>query len=427
MISEDFLVYLWLYQLIKPNLLTSSGESITILNPGQRNTDSGPDFFNAKIKIGETTWAGNIEIHINSSDWQKHNHQNDPNYDTIILHVVYNNDKMIHRKNGEPIPALELKNHFDKKIIDRYLSFIDSGKWIPCENLIDRVGHFEKMIWLDSLMTERLEQKTNKILSEIEKTNFNLQEAFYHNVAENFGFRTNSFAFEKLAISLPLKILTKHASELFQIEALLFGQAGMLNRTFKDEYPLALQKEYTFLAGKYLLQSIDSKLWKLMRLRPANFPTIRISQFANIIFQLGGNFNKILEAKKLADVASLLQSKTSSYWNTHFQFEKEVSFRKKVLGKSSINLVLINTVIPFLFVYAKTKGSPEIQERAIQWLEKIKAENNTTIRHFAALGIKPENAMQSQALLQLKNEYCSKKRCLECRIGHFLLSKDKRD
>ncbi|HEY9115898.1 MAG TPA: DUF2851 family protein [Bacteroidales bacterium] len=424
MITEELLIYLWSHQLVSPNLRTVEGENVLVLNKGQRNKDSGPDFFNAKIKIGETTWAGNIEMHVKSSDWQKHNHQNDPVYDNIILHVVFKNDKIITRKNGETIPVIELDNFFDKKIIDRYLSFIDSGKWIPCENLVGQVGHFEKMMWFDSLMTERLEQKTIKIIAEIEKTNHDLQEAFYHKLAENFGFKTNSFAFEKLAASLPLKILAKHASNQFQIEALLFGQAGMLGQVVQDDYPLSLQKEYTFLAEKYKLQPIDKKLWKLMRLRPANFPTIRISQFAYIVFQLSGNFNKILEAKKLTDVISLFQSNTNSYWDNHFQFDKKVAVRKKTLGASSINLVMINTVIPFLFIYGKTKGSHEMQERAVQWLEKIKAENNVIIRRFIALNIRPENAMQSQALLQLKNEYCDKKRCLECRIGHFLLSKE---
>jgi hypothetical protein len=424
MITEEFLVYLWTHQLINLNLQTTEGEHISVLNKGQRNMDSGPDFFNAKIKIGDTTWAGNIEIHINSSDWPKHNHQHDPLYDNIILHVVYKNDVAVFRKNGEEIPVLELENYFDRKIIDRYRSFIDSRKWIPCENLINTVGHFEKMMWFDSLLTERLEHKTNKIIADIEKSKHDLQEVFYHKLAENFGFRTNSFAFEKLSNSLPLKILAKHSENLLQIEALLFGQAGMLQPEFKDTFPVSLKKEYAFLADKYNLKAIDKKLWKLMRLRPANFPTIRISQFSNIIFKLSGNFSKILEAKKLTDVISLLQTETTSYWNNHFHFDKKVSFRKKGLGLSSLNLILINAVIPFMFVYGKSKGSQEIQDKAIQWLEKINAENNITIRRFSILGIKPENAMQSQALLQLKNEYCDKKRCLDCRIGHFLLNKE---
>jgi hypothetical protein len=423
MIKEDFLIYLWLNQLINPNIQTTDGEDIIVLNKGQRNTDSGPDFVHAKIKIGETTWAGNIEIHVKSSDWHKHKHQNDPVYDNIILHVVYQNDKKITRANNETIPVLELESFFDKKIIDRYLSFIDSGKWIPCENLITKVNHFEKLMWFDTLMTERLEQKTDKIIVDLETTNNDLQETFYHKLAEIFGFRTNAYPFEQLAASLPLKLLAKHASEKLQIEALLFGQAGMLENSYQDEYPALLQKEYKFLADKYHLQPIDKKLWKLMRMRPANFPTIRISEFATIIFQLSANFNQLLEAKKMNDVVLLLKSETNSYWNNHFQFDKKVAFRKKKLGNSSINLVLINAVIPFLFVYGKIKGSQEIQDRAIQWLEKIKAENNVIIRKFVSLGIKPENAMHSQALLQLKKEYCDKKRCLDCRIGHFLLSK----
>lgn len=422
-INEEFLVYLWSNQLIKPELKSAEGEPITVLNKGIRNTDSGPDFFNAKIRIGDTTWAGNIEIHVNASDWNRHKHQNDPAYDNIILHVVYKNDKPIINKYGNPIPVLELEHFFDKKIIERYLSFINSGRWIPCENLISRTGHFEKMMWLDTLMTERLEQKTKIIIADSELNNNDLLEAFYHKLAENFGFRTNGFAFKQLATSIPYKILTKHSDNLLQVEALLYGQAGMLTPDFKEEYPKQLKNEYHFLSEKYGLQPIDKKLWKLMRLRPANFPAIRISQLSGIIFKLKGNFSKIPEAKKLADVISLLETETSSYWNDHSQFEKKATFRKKKLGINSINLVLINTIIPFLFVYGKQKGSEEMQDKAIQWLEKIKAENNHTIKKFIQLGFKPENAMHSQALLQLKNEYCDKKRCLECRIGHFLLNK----
>lgn len=425
MLNEDFFIYLWTFQLINPNLQTSDGEQLTIFYQGQRNKDSGPDFFNSKIKIGDTTWAGNIEIHVKSSDWSRHNHQNDPAYDNVILHVVYQNDQNIYRNNGEKIPTLELNGRFNHKIVDRYRSFIDSGNWIPCENMIANVGHFEKMSWFDSLMTERLEQKTGKIFAELAWSKNDLQEVFYQKLCENFGFRTNGEAFRELAHALPLKILAKHASDKLQIEALLFGQAGLLSANFKDSFPLNLLSEYQFLSKKYDLNPIDKKLWKLMRLRPANFPAIRISQISIIICKLSANFNKILEAEKLSDIASLLNAETSEYWKNHFHFDKKTSPKSKSLGNSSINLILINTVVPFLFVYGKMKGSQEIQDKSVVWLEHIKAENNIIIRKFQSIGIKPDNAMHSQALLQLKNEYCDKKRCLECRIGHYLLNKEK--
>jgi hypothetical protein len=273
-------------------------------------------------------------------------------------------------------------------------------------------------------MTERLEQKTEQIISELLLTQNDLQEVFYQKLSENFGFKTNSYAFKELAQSLPLKILARHSSDQFQIEALMFGQTGLLNPKYSDVYPIALLNEYNFLADKYKLKSINRKLWKFMRLHPANFPTIRISQLANIIFKLSANFNKIFEAKKLSDVVSLLQTETSEYWKDHYQFDKKTVKKAKVLGQSSINLIMINTIVPFLFIYGKMKGKAEIMDKAMNWLANIKPENNHITRNYTSIGLKPENAVHSQALLQMKHNYCEKKKCLQCRIGHFILNKD---
>lgn len=422
-IPEELLVYLWRYRLTNGVLYTSDGLPVTILHPGERNFDSGPDFFNGRVKIGDTIWAGNIEIHVLSSDWFKHGHDRDPAYDNIILHVVYRNDRPVYRKSKQLIPSLELKGNFDETILTNYHKFLVLDKWIPCEEMIGAVNHFDVLAWLDKLMAERLENKATEIENELARTKQDFQEVFYRKLARNFGFKTNGDAFSLMARSLPLKLLAKHKEQIFQLEALLFGQAGMLKGNFKDEYPGALKKEYQFLAEKYNLQPIDRKLWKFMRLRPANFPTIRISQFAQIIYGSSALLNKMLETPKLNDVIGFLKVNATDYWNTHFVFDKKSGERKKRLGMASINLIIINTIIPFLFVYGRHKADPALQQKALTWLEQLAPESNAITRRFAASGIKPKNAMESQALIELKHAYCSKKRCLDCRIGYILLNR----
>ena len=419
--KEEFIHYLWEHQLFTPNLSTTNGEDLSVLKAGNHNLDSGPDFFNGRIRLGNTIWAGNIEIHTKSSDWFAHHHQDDPAYENIILHVVYTDDKPVFRKNGEPIPTLELKNNFDPLIYTKYCDFLKSDRWIACEHQVSGIGYFKLYAWLDSLMVERLNQKANLIEEELIKTGNNLQEVFYRKLARNFGFKTNSGVFELLATYLPLKLLAKHKDNLMQIEALLFGTAGMLDEKINDEYPRQLLHEYNFLSAKYDIQPIDKKLWKFMRMRPSNFPTIRISQFAQLIYRSSALLNKILETDKLSNVTNLLKVTTSDYWIDHFRFDKKSKLKTKTLGASSVNLIMINTIIPFLFVYGKLKHDDSLKQNAIGWLEQIKPETNSIIRNFSSLGLKPHNAMHSQALIQLKNQYCDSKRCLECRIGHELL------
>ncbi len=419
--NEDFLIYLWSNQLFKADK-TVADESISVISQGQRNMDSGPDFFNARIRIGNTIWAGNVEIHSRSSDWFRHKHDNDSAYDNIILHVVLEDDKPVKRNNGEIIPTLVLNNKFNENIFNKYQAFIRSTKWIACEDSIESTNYFDRLSWFDTLMAERLEDKANHIFRELNNSQNDFHETFYRKLARNFGFKTNGDIFELLANSLPLKILAKHNNNLLQIEALLFGQAGMLNIEFTDDYPEQLFKEHLFLSEKYNLKSIDPKPWKFMRMHPANFPTIRISQFANIIHRSSGLLHKILETERLADIISLFKTQASPYWTDHFRFGKTTNPKVKELGVGSINLLLINTIIPFTFVYGKQTASDALMEKAVNWLEQIKAENNVIIRNFKDRGIKAENAMQSQALLQLKNNYCDKKRCLDCRIGYLLLN-----
>lgn len=421
--NEEFLYYLWTFQLLRHNPETTTGEAIGIISPGIRNHDSGPDFFNAMIDIGNTRWAGNVEIHVNSSDWFRHKHQNNPAYDNIILHVVFNDDMPVRRKNSELMPTLELKDKFDPSIFDNYRAFLNSRNSVPCHNIIHNIKHFDRLSWFDSLMAERLEKKSDEITGLLESSKNNFSQVFYQRMARSFGYTANAEAMEMLASSLPLNLLAKHKDSLLQIEALLFGQAGLLHNNHKDRYPFEMKREYDFLKNKYSLRPMDSSLWKFMRMRPVSFPTIRISQFANIVHSSSGLLSKILESNRLRDVISLLSTSASPYWENHYQFEKIAPGKSKKLGLSSINIILINTIIPFMFVYGKTKNDHDLQDKALNWLSQIKPEPNSITREFNSMGITAENAMQTQALIQLKNNYCTKKRCLDCRFGHVLLNR----
>lgn len=423
--NEEFLWYLWKYQLFNAPLITTKGNTFEVIHPGTHNTDSGPDFFNGRIKLHNTTWAGNIEIHTLSSDWYKHNHSSDPAYDNIVLHVVYRDDKPVHRKNTELIPTIEVKDKFEKAIFNRYHSFVLSKTWIACQHFIGSVNHFRKFSWLERIMVERLEEKTESINLVLRNSKQDFTEVFYQRLLRNFGFKTNGQAFETLANSLLFGILAKHTGNQFQLEALLFGQAGLLHERYKDGYARDLFQEYEFLAGKYSLTAINPGTIKFMRMRPSNFPTLRISQFANVLFRAEGLLHKILEAEKLNEVFSLFKCQASVYWEDHYRFDKLSKKSAKLLGKGSIHLILINTVIPFLFVYGKIKNNREIQNRAIEWLEKIPAEKNAITNGFKNAGLEIHHAMHSQSLLQLKSSYCDRKRCLECGIGHGILKPEK--
>jgi hypothetical protein len=423
--KEELLWYLWKFKLFNNNLHLKSGEKLTILKPGIQNHDSGPDFFNALIKINETTWAGNVEMHVKSSDWYLHGHDKDKAYNNVILHVVFKHDKDVLGKNGEPLPVLEAENNFDIKILNRYEDYIKGLRKIPCENDIDKTDYFTTINWLERLTFERLEQKAGNILNQTEDLKYDFHEAFYRKIARYFGLKANNDAFEMLAKSLPLKILTVHNENLLQLEALLYGQAGMLSSKYQDEYPQVLLEEYRFLASKYNLKPIDKSVWRFMRMRPANFPTVRISQFANLFYRTSGMLHKIFTEKNLNNIKNLFSVNASEYWDKHYRFDiPSQNKKRKIFGNTSIDILLINAVVPFVFAYGIIQNKPELKEKAVDWLEQIKAENNKFTRLYAGFGIKAENAMQSQAMVQLKTEYCDKKRCLNCAIGHYLLKRN---
>jgi len=409
--KEDLLHFVWRTKRFDLFALkTTEGEPIQIQSFGEHNTHSGPDFFNAKIKIGDTLWAGNVEMHLNSSDWNKHHHSNDRAYDNVILHVVLEEDEPIFRKSGERIPALELKKRISEKLSKTYLKLLHNEYWIPCQHHFFEVSEMKRNIWLDRLLVERLESKTNLIHQQLQQNKQHWEETFYQFLARNFGVKVNNDAFEQLARATPL-----------QIEAMLFGQAGMLEEEFEDDYPNRLKKEYHFLKTKYKLEPIDKVNWKFMRLRPANFPTIRIAQFAQLIFQSAHLFSKILEAKNAEALEKLFKIEPSEYWKTHYTFDNDSEEKPKRLGKTAIHLFIINTIAPFLFVYGTQKAETAFQDKALALLESLKPEKNSIINGWKELGVMPESAAQTQSLLQLKNEYCNKKRCLECSVGATIL------
>jgi hypothetical protein len=422
--KEDFINYIWSNKLYDFNGLSVSGtgEKIKLIEAGSRNTDSGPDFFNARIKIGNTIWAGNVEIHVKSSDWLTHNHHKDEAYDNIILHVVHTDDKPVFRKNGERIPTVELRDKIDMKILDRYNSFIKSKAWIACENQIASIDRFTVFAWLEALCIERLEEKAVSISEKLKINKQDFSEIFYRQLGRNFGFNTNSEAFELLTKSVPFTLLGKHIDRVDQLEALFFGQAGLLKSPLKDNYPQSLYGEYLFLQEKYNLKPVEAKLWKFMRMRPSNFPTIRISQFVHLLHSTSGLLNKILEHNNLNELYDLFDVQANAYWHDHSYFDRPSKPKSTRLGQASVDILLINTIIPFTFIYGKIFNEEHIQDKALLWYEQIKPEKNKITNKFTSLGLIIDNAKHSQAVIHLKKNYCDKKRCLGCRFGHVLIS-----
>ncbi len=418
--NEDLLHYLWKFRLFTTTQLAiTTGEEIRIIQTGTHNTDAGPDFFNARINIGDKTWVGNVEIHLKSSDWKRHKHHQDRAYQNVILHVVQEEDEVLFYADGNRIPTLELKNIIPKNIFMLYQNFIHSNQKIPCEAHFKEVDLFVVDQWLSRLAIERLEFKMEPIFIRLNASKFNWEQVFYEFMARGFGFNTNAEPFELLSKSIPHEILGKHKNSLFQIEALLFGQSG-LNFGI-DDYSEKLKKEYVFLAHKYNLKPLPGSVWKFLRLRPANFPTIRIAQFAALVHRSNHLFSTVLEQKDLEKLIQYFELQASDYWDTHYQFDSISNKKTKFLGKTAINLLLINVVVPFIFTYGKVHNDELITVRALRLLEMISPEKNTVTNLFSELGFKSQSALHSQSMLQLKRFYCERKKCLNCAIGNKIL------
>ncbi len=413
-----FLHYLWKFRLVS-NLSTITGEPIEVIHPGMNNADAGPDFFNAKIKIGNTLWAGNVEIHLRTSDFKKHGHQHDKNYSNLILHVVYENDV----ENENSVPVTELKGKFSLSLLNNYLQLTDSKESIPCFSQIKYVKPLSISTWLERMLAERLEEKTEVIRKLLNENKNNWEETFYRLLAINFGFKLNALPFEMLARLTPLKVLARHKNNLLQLEAVLFGQAGLLPEKPKDDFHASLLREYHLIKNKFNLKPMDGSIWKFAKTRPSNFPTIRISQFAALIYQSSHLFSKIIETSDAKKLITYLGCEASFYWKEHFHFGKRSkSVSKKNLGRSGIENILINTVAPMLFLYGRERNEERFKDRAVSLLQFLPSEKNHVITQWNNCGVKSANAADSQALLQLKKYYCSKLKCLSCSIGNSILN-----
>ena len=415
---EEFLYYIWENRLIDKALQTTEGETVDIVATGYRNTDSGPDFLEARIQIGDKLWAGHVEIHVKASDWNRHGHQTDKAYKNVILHVVYENDTKVNN-----IPTLELKGHFDETLFANYQKFISSKNWIPCEKSITQVPVFTRLSWFDRMAVERLESKSETVTKILNANQFDWEDALYKLLMRYFGLKVNNEAFEYLSNILPFKTLLKHADNLLQLEAMLFGCAGFLEDDFTEEYPLLLKREFAVMKAKFNLLTMPAERWKFLRMRPSNFPTIRLAQMAQLIHKNGCLFSKIREAKNGKEVKAMFNVAASEYWKTHYRFGTPTESKPKHLGDSTADVLMINAVAPLLFCYGKLHKDDSVCETAMQFLEETEAEDNAIIRHFTQCGITAENAMQTQALLHLYSYFCKRKRCLECRIGNVLLHK----
>ena len=422
--KEDFLHYLWKFKKFDTsNLTTSNGEKLTIENSGSYLQLAGPDFFNSQITIENQKWAGNVEIHLKSSDWYVHHHERDSNYDSVILHVVWDHDVEIYRKNNTEIPVLILKNLVSKETLNNYQSLVSPKSWIFCEKQIESVNSFIMLNWQERLFFERLERKSKPIFDLAESTLHDWDAILFCQLAKNFGLNTNGESFYNMANSIPFSIIRKEANDLFNLESLLFGIAGLLEINKEDHYYKKLKGNFDYLVQKYQLQSNSFTSLQFFKHRPDNFPTIRVSQLANVYYCQQQLFSKIIKADNVATIYEIFDKSVSEYWETHYQFDKISPKKKKALSKSFIDLLIINTIIPLQFAYAKSKGK-EISEKLISLLNQVKPEANAIIDKFSSFGLKAQNAFETQALLQLKNEYCNKNRCLECSIGMELLKSE---
>jgi hypothetical protein len=419
--KEDFLHYLWKFKKFDAlNLKTSNQEEIIISNVGQYLELAGPDFFNAQITIGDQKWAGNVEIHLKSSDWYVHHHEKDAGYENVILHVVWEHDSEIYRSNNTEIPVLELKNYVSTATVNNYQKLLSPKSWIFCEKQLKEIPQFALINWQERLFFERLERKSKPILELLQSTNNDWEAVLFCLLAKNFGLNTNGEIFLKIAQSIPFSVMRKECFEVENLEALLFGSAGLLDAEKEDNYFKDLKFRYFYLLHKYQIEKSCIEPVQFFKHRPDNFPTIRLSQLANLYHKQQNLFSKICGLNSLEAIYEIFGVSVAPYWQTHYQFDKESSNKKKALTQSFMDLIVLNTIIPLQFAYAESQGK-EISEDLINILNDVEPEKNSIIDKFSSFGLKAKNAFETQSLLQLKNEYCNKSKCLDCAIGMELL------
>jgi hypothetical protein len=415
--TEKLLHYIWQSGYFnQSHLLTNSGEQVRIISKGVLNKNQGPDFSSAMIGIGDTVLAGSVEMHLKTSDWEKHNHSQDENYRNVILHVVYQHDKDL----DHPIPVLELQPLIPALLLDRYEMLMNTPESIACGKEISGINPLTWSSWKERVLVERLTRRSENIFGLLEQTNGHWEEVFWWMFARNFGIRVNADAFEAIARSLPLRLLVKHKHSIHQVEALLFGQANLLGGEFQEDYPNLLKREYNFLRKKYNLVPAFAAV-HFLRMRPANFPTVRLAQLAMVIHNSNHLFSKLVEEDSLSVVQGSLQVTANDYWHYHYRFEEICSFKPKKTGAMIIDNIVINTIVPVLFAHGLYHGNEQTRMKALAWLQELSIEDNRIINLFMELSVTAKSAFDSQALVELKNEYCDAKRCLECAVGAALL------
>lgn len=419
--QEEFLHHIWQFQRMDTcSLRTTQGDEIQVVKPGSYLKSSGPDFFNAQVIIANQKWAGNIEIHQKSSDWYLHNHQEDSNYDNVILHVVWENDVDVFRKDNSVIPVLELSQFISKDLLFKYSKLKQPKSWINCENDIRNVSDFVLKNWQEKLYLERLEKKSAEIRKMLDSTRNNWEAVFFYFIAKNFGLNVNGDAFFQMAKSIPFEVIRKESFEAENLEALFYGSLEMLPSIPEDSYSKDLSTRYKYITQKYILRDSLSVRVEYFKLRPDNFPTIRLSQLAQLYSKQQNLFSKVTELSSAEDLYNLFSVSVNNYWESHYQFDKQSPSKKKKLSKSFADLLIINTVVPFKFLYDKSIGK-ETFEDCLKIIQEIKPEKNIVIEKFNTIGIKSENAFETQSLLQLKRTYCDSRKCLKCSIGIELL------
>ena len=425
--SESFLHYLWQFQYFdKKELKTTVGDELIIFKAGIHNTDAGPDFSQIKVKIDGIDWAGSAEIHIKSSEWMDHGHQHDHAYENVVLHVVWEEDKPIYRNDGTRIPSLELKGRVDGQLINEYQKLINNSSVIPCEHSFRKIDHLVKLSMVDKALMKRLEDKANTVTDLLNQNQGDWEETTYQLLAANFGFKVNKEPFLQLAKALPYKIIQKHRDQLLQVEALLFGQAGFLVTKTKDEYITKLFTEYEFLSKKYSLQSaeMNAAQWKFLRLRPSNFPTLRLAQFASLMHSRKSIFSHLIEIEDYKSLKLFFEITPSPYWQTHYRFGKRAEGIVPDLGEASADIVIINSVVPVLVAYGKAKDDWSLVDKAVNILQHIASEKNKIVTLWKDLGYTSKTAFDSQGLIELYQNFCQRRQCLNCAIGSAILKPD---
>jgi hypothetical protein len=418
---EQILHYVWKHKLFRNNMKTTCGLPVEVIDPGMHNTDGGPDFFNAKVKIDGELWCGTVEIHTVAGDWYKHRHHIDKAYNSVILHVVERADCEVVNELKHIIPQCEIV--YPAHIKDNIDFLLNNDIPLPCCNYLKTFSPLHIRSWMNALLFERLERKANDIQNLLDRFNYSWADAFYVLLSRSMGFGLNSDAFERLALSLPLNFILKQGDNPMQIEAMIFGQAGLLQEiTLADDYTLRLKQEYAFLKNKYTLTPLSKEIFRALRVRPGSSPSIRLAQLSALLSNIQGLYSRILESNDLGQARLLLHVNASEYWQTHYNFGEASARKNKYIGDSSLDVLIINAVVPIIFAYGKNTGDESYIEKAMRYLEGLKPESNSIVRLFATYGLPSANACDTQALIQLKREYCEKKKCLYCRIGYKVLS-----